>query len=448
MLPVPTRDDLRATARLAAPIVVVQVGWQLMGVVDALMVGHVSPAALAAVSIGNLLWFNVQVLAFGLLMALDPIIAQAFGAGDRDGVSLGVQRGLVLAVLASALVSALLWPAEQLLIWLRQPADVIPLAAEWMRWGILGVLPLNVFTVGRQTLQAQNIVRPVIVATVVANLANVGLNWVFIYGNLGVEPMGVVGSAHSTWISRWLMAAMVWVAGWETLGPAVRPWRRAALDRAALWKMTVIGTPIGVQWFFEGFAFGVVTIWAGWLGTAVLAGHEVALNLAALTFMMPLGVSGAAAALVGQAIGRGDLDGARREAAAAFVIGVGSMAIGAVLFLALPRLLASAYTPDPATLAVAVALIPIAGAFQLFDGTQAVAGGVLRGSGDTRWPAVMHFAGFWGFGVPTSWWLGLHTPLGARGLWWGLVAGLAAAAVLQVLRVRRRLSGPVSRTTV
>jgi MATE family multidrug resistance protein len=448
MLPIPTREDLRATARLATPIVIVQVGWQLMGVVDALMVGHVSPAALAAVSIGNLLWFNVQVLAFGLLMALDPIIAQAFGAGDRDGVSLGVQRGVVLAVLASVVVGALLWPAEQLLVWLRQPADVIPLAAEWMRWGIIGVLPLNLFTVGRQTLQAQNIVRPVIVATVVANLANVALNWVFIYGNLGVEPMGVVGSAHSTWISRWLMAVMVWAAGWETLGPAVRPWRRAALDRVALWKMTVIGVPIGVQWFFEGFAFGVVTIWAGWLGTAVLAGHEVALNLASLTFMMPLGVSGAAAALVGQAIGRGDLDAARREAAAAFVIGVGSMAVGAVLFLALPRVLAAAYTPDAATLAVAITLIPIAGAFQLFDGTQAVAGGVLRGSGDTRWPAVMHFAGFWGVGVPVSWWLGLHTPLGARGLWWGLVAGLAAASVLQVLRVRRRLAGPIARTTI
>lgn len=448
LLPAPTRADLRATWRLAAPIVVVQVGWQLMGVIDALMVGRVSPAALAAVSIGNLLFFNVQVVAFGLLMALDPIVAQATGAGDREGVALGVQRGLVLALASSVAIIAVLWPAEWILTTLRQPADVIPLATPYLRWGLLGVVPLNLFTVGRQTLQAQGIVRPVIIATVAANLVNVGLNWVLIYGNLGAPALGVVGSAHATWVSRLFLCVGVWWAGWSVLRGAVRPWHREATALAPLGRMLWLGLPIGVQWFFEGFAFGVVTIWAGWLGTVTLAGHEVALNLASLTFMVPLGVSGAAAALVGQAIGRGDADGARREASAAFVIGVGVMVASGIAFVAVPSVLAGWYTRDVQTLAIASALIPIAGAFQLFDGTQAVAGGVLRGSGDTRWPAVMHFAGFWGIGVPISWWLGLHTPLGARGLWWGLVAGLAAAAVLQGWRVRRRFTGPLVRTRV
>lgn len=447
-LALPTRADLRATWQLAAPIVVVQVGWQLMGVVDALMVGHVSPQALAAVSIGNLVFFNVIVIAFGILMALDPIVSQAVGAGDRAGVALGVQRGVVLAVMTSTVIGAALWPSEAILRGLRQPDDVVPLAADWLRWSIIGVLPLTLFTVARQALQAQQRVRPVVVATVVANIANVGLNWVFIYGNLGMPPMGVVGSAHSTWISRWLMAAMVWAAGWSVLRDAVRPWQRAALGAASLGRMLRLGLPIGVQWFFEAFAFGLVTVWAGWLGTTTLAGHEVALNLASLTFMVPLGVSGAASALVGHAIGRGDMPGARRDAAAAFGIGVGVMAISAVLFLALPMGLARLYTPDPATHTVAVALIPIAGAFQLFDGTQAVCGGILRGSGDTKVPALMHFLGFWGVGVPMSWWLGLHTSLGARGLWFGLVGGLVAAAGLQFLRVRQRLGRDIARTTV
>lgn len=446
MLPRPTRRDLAATLRLAWPIVVVQLGWQAMPVVDALMVGRLSPTALAAVSIANLLWFNVQVVAFGALMALDPVVAQAHGAGDREGVALGTQRGLLLAACWTLPVAAVLWPAEWWLRVFRQPDEVIPLAADWMRWSLLGVLPLNVFTVARQTLQARGIVRPVVVATIAANVLNALLDYALIFGHWGAPALGVTGSAHATWVSRWAMAAMVWWAGWPMLREAVRPWHPAAAMRAALWRLTTLGVPIGVQWFFEGFAFGMVTIWAGWLGTVVLAGHEIALNLAALTFMMPLGVAGAAAALVGQAVGRGDHEGARREASAALVLGVGVMGVSAVAFVAIPGALAAAYTTDAATRAIAVALLPIAGAFQLFDGLQAVSGGILRGSGDTRWPAAMHFAGFWGIGVPVSWWLGLHTPLGARGLWWGLVAGLGGAGLLQLLRIRHRLRRPIART--
>jgi multidrug resistance protein, MATE family len=446
--PVPTREDLRATWQLAAPIVLVQVGWQLMGFVDALMVGRVSPTALAAVSVGNLVFFNVQVLAFGILMALDPLVSQAVGARDETGVALGVQRGVLLALGLSVLIGAALWPAEWLLSALDQPADVVPLASEWLRWSILGVIPLNLFTVGRQTLQARQLVRPVLVATLVANVVNIACNWVLIYGNLGAPAMGVVGSAHSTWISRWLMAIMVWWAGWPVLRTSVRPWQRSAFALGPLLRTLWLGLPIGVQWFFEAFSFGLVTIWAGWLGTATLAGHEIALNLASLTFMIPLGVSGAAASLVGNAIGRGDLDAARRETSAAFIIGVGIMAGCAALFLTLPGWLAGRYTTDATTFAIGAALIPIAGAFQLFDGTQAVAAGILRGSGDTKWPAVLHFLGFWGCGVPLSWYWGVHGPYGATGLWWGIVAGLCGAATLQTLRVRWRMRGPIARTTV
>ena len=186
----------------------------------------------------------------------------------------------------------------------------------------------------------------------------------------------------------------------------------------------------------------------GWMGTASLAGHEIALNMAAMTFMVPLGISGAAAAVVGRAIGRGDMNAARRDALAAIVCGVGFMALTAVVFLAAPHWLATRYTGDLATVAVAASLLPLAGAFQIFDGLQAVTSGVLRGTGDTRIPAILHLVAFWGLGVPLGAYLGFETTLRERGLWVGLVVGLAAAAVLQTSRVIVRLRGNIARVTV
>ena len=209
--------------------------------------------------------------------------------------------------------------------------------------------------------------------------------------------------------------------------------------------MMRIGIPIGIQWFFESFAFGLTALFMGWMGTASLAGHEIALNMAAMTFMVPLGISGAASAVVGPTIGRGDMPSARRDAAAAIVCGVGFMCISAVIFMAFPHQLATLYTHEVATVTVAVALIPLAGWFQVFDGLQAVTSGVLRGTGDTRVPAVLHMIAFWGIGIPLGAWLGFRTPLRERGLWIGLVAGLAAAAVLQSLRVIWRMRGAASR---
>jgi MATE family multidrug resistance protein len=203
-----------------------------------------------------------------------------------------------------------------------------------------------------------------------------------------------------------------------------------------------------VQWFFEGFAFGLTTLFMGWMGTASLAGHEITLNMAALTFMVPLGISGAAAAVVGRAIGRGDMLAARRDALVAIACGVGFMAASAAVFIAIPQFLAGLYTKEAATFAVAISLIPIAGVFQIFDGTQAVTSGVLRATGDTRVPAILHLVAFWGIGIPLGAYLGFGTVLRERGLWWGLVAGLAAAAFLQSWRVRVRLSKDIARVQI
>jgi MATE family multidrug resistance protein len=288
----------------------------------------------------------------------------------------------------------------------------------------------------------------VVIATAVANVLHVVLSYALMFGRLGAPALGVEGSAYAMAASRWSMFLVLLWAGWPELKSTLRPWRDRAWEWAPMRRMLGLGAPLAAQYFFEAFAFGLVTIWAGWLGMTTLAGHEIALNLASVTFMVPLGVSGAGAALVGNAVGRGDQDGVRREAAAVLVLGVGFMGASALAFVLAPAFFAGLYTNDATTLAVALSLLPIAGAFQLFDGLQVVCGAILRGTGETRTPMLMHFLGFWGAGVPTSWWLGLHAGWGARGLWWGLVAGLVFAGALQFSRVIVRLKGPIARLNI
>ena len=435
-------------ARFAMPIVFINLGLQAMGVVDALMVGQLGGAAIAAVALGNFYFFNASVFGMGLLCAIDPVVAQAVGAGDHHGVARGVQRGFVLAALVSVVVYLALLPVEWLLLTLDQPPDVVKDTAVYTHRRALAIVPFFAFSVFRQTLQAMGPVRHILIAAAVANVVNILVNWLLIFGHAGAPALGVEGAGYATAASTWVMALVLLTLAWPLLRPAIRPWRRETLHWGPFSRMLRIGMPIGVQWFFESFAFGVTALFMGWMGTASLAGHEIALNLAAMTFMVPLGISGAAAAVIGRAIGRSDMPAARRDAIAAIACGGGVMCISGVVFIVAPQWLATRYTTEAATVAVAVSLIPLAGMFQVFDGLQAVTSGVLRGTGDTRVPAMLHLIAFWGIGIPLGMYLGFRTPLRERGLWMGLVAGLAAAAVLQSLRVVNRLRLDIGRVVV
>jgi MATE family multidrug resistance protein len=435
-------------ARLAAPIVLINVGLQSMGAVDMLMVGRLGGAAIAAVALGNFYFFNVSIFGIGLLMSLDPVVAQAVGAGAHDDVARGIQRGLVMSVIIASVVFAALMPAEWILRTLGQPTDVVGPTGQYVRFRALGVLPFFLFNAGRQALQALGSVRSVVAAVVLANFVNAAANWVLIDGRLGAPALGVRGSGLATATAMWSMTVLLWVFSRDALAPHIRPWRRESLAWSPMQRTLRIGIPIGTQFFFESFAFGLTALFMGWMSTASLAAHEIALNMAALTFMVPLGISGSAAAVVGRAIGRGDMHGARRDAFAAVVCGVGFMCVSAAVFVTAPVWLATRYTTESATVAIAVSLIPLAGMFQVFDGLQAVTSGVLRGTGDARIPAMLHLAAFWGVGVPLGAALGFGTALRERGLWLGLVAGLAAAAFLQSWRVLVRLRGVITRVTV
>jgi len=434
----PTRADFVALSRLAGPLVLIQVGTMLMGVVDTIMVGRVSAAALAAVALGNMYFFAISIFGMGVLFALDPIIAQALGARDELAVRRGLQRGLVLSVVLAVPITLVLLTVRPVLELVNQPADVIPNAAGYVYRNALSVWPFYVFVVLRQTLQAHHRVMPIVITIVVANVVNVALNYSWIYGNFGFPAMGVIGSAWATTVSRWLMAVLLIALGWSTLKRYVVERAPNLLDVKPLWRMLRLGLPIGAQMMLEGGAFNIMALLMGWLGVVQVAAHQIALNLASLTFMVPLGVSSAAAVIVGHAVGRSDADGVRRSTVASLAVGAGFMLFTAVLFIASPELLARMYTPDIAVIALAALLLPIAGVFQVFDGLQVVAIGLLRGLGDTRTPMIVNVVGFWCIGMPVSLWLGFGLDYGAVGLWWGLVVGLVIVALFLIARVRRR----------
>jgi MATE family multidrug resistance protein len=302
------------------------------------------------------------------------------------------------------------------------------------------VLPFFLFIVLRQSLQSMHLTRPIMITIVVANLANAALNWVLIFGHLGAPQLGVVGSAWATTLSRWILVLLLLALTWRTLKPHLLPIRPEIWQWAPLARMLRLGIPIGCQYTLEFGAFAFVALMMGWLGTRAMAGHQVAINLASLTFMVPLGVADAASILVGHAVGREDLPGTRGAARAALLCGIGFMSCTAVVFLSLPGPLARLYTTELSVLVVAMGLIPLAGVFQVFDGTQVVAGGILRGLGETKVAMLVNLLGYWLFGLPISYLLGFVLQLGPAGLWYGLVLGLAATATILLVRVRMALA--------
>ena len=444
----PRRPDLEAMMRLALPVVVVQVGMMLIGVVDTMVVGRLSSEALAAVALGHVMLMAVYSFGIGLLLALDPLVSQAVGAGDKVAIRRSMQRGMILAIGLMVPSTLILMPVETLLILLRQPPETVPLAAAYVRICIPGLLPFYGFFVLRQSLQAMGRLRPIVVTIVVVNLFNLVADWALVFGAGPIPQLGPIGSAWATTAARTLFFVVLMIAARKDLGPFLGRFDRAVLRLQPLWRMVRLGAPIGFQVQLEIVAFAVIALLMGGLGTVQMAAHQVTINLASLTFMVPLGVSSAAAILVGRAIGAGDGVGARRAASAGLLIGAGFMSLMAALFIGAPRILATAYTSVEEVVVLAAVLIPVAGYFQIFDGLQVVSAGVLRGAGDTRAPLFVNIVGFWFIGLPTSLVLAFKLGYGPTGLWWGLVVGLGVVAAFLLTRVAWKFRGQIARIAV
>lgn len=444
----PTAGDLRALAALALPVMSVEMGMMGMHVVDSLFMGHLSATALAAVSLGLVYYFTVVVIGMGTLVGMDALVSQAVGAGDTPGVRRALQRGLLLAALLCVPLALMLWPTAWVLRALHQPAEIIPIATRVVHISILGLPGALAFVVLRQTLQAMERLRPIVLTVVLANVVNAICNWLLVTGHLGAPALGTDGSALSSVIGRTALPLLLLWLGRDVFLPLLRERDPLLFRMEPLRRMLRVGLPVGVQYLLEVGVFNAVALLMGAQAASTLAAHQVAINLASFTFMMPLGIGAAASVLVGQAIGRGDAGAARRAAAAALTAGMIASALTTAIFLTMPTLLATAYVREPAVIALAASLIPLAGVFQLFDGLQAVAGGALRGAADTRAAMIANILGFWAIGLPFGLFLSFRMQMGPAGLWWGLVAGLAAVAAVLVVRLHNRFSGPLTRVHV
>jgi MATE family multidrug resistance protein len=443
----PQRADLEAMIRLAVPVVIVQVGMMLFGVVDTMVVGRLSSQALAAVALGHIAVITVSSFGVGVLLGLDPLLNQALGARDQTSFRRSVQRGFAISVGLMVPSVAILVPIGPILSLLGQPPEIVPLAAGYAHISLPGLLPFYCWVVLRLTLQAMGRLRPIVATVIAVNLFNLVADWVLVFGAGPIPQLGPLGSAWASTIARTLLFVILLVVDRWDLWPLLR-FDREAFRLQPLLRTVRLGVPIGFQLQLEIVAFTVIALLMGGMGTTVMAAHQVAINLASLTFMVPLGVAQATAVRVGNAIGAGNSDGARRAASSGLLLGAGFMALTAVLFIGLPGGLARAYTSVDEVRFLAATLIPIAGFFQVFDGLQVVSAGVLRGAGDTRAPLVINLVGFWLIGLPASLLLGFTFGLGPQGLWWGLVVGLGAVGFILLGRVSARLRGAIERVAL
>lgn len=401
-----------------------------MNVVDTIMVGDLGASAIGAIAIGGSAFYSLAIFGMGLLLGLDTLVAQSYGAGNRDDC----HRSLAQAVYIALLLTPPLMLIFALLPWAFRPAgldeSVSTLGAQFIRNLSYSTLPLLLYGAFRRYLQATGHVRPVTFALVSANVVNWLFNWLLIKGHWGMPALGVAGSALSTVLARLYMAVTLgcfiwWFERDLNPGPA-NIFRR--FERARVAHLLRIGFPAATQILLEISAFGTAAFLAGRLAPVALAAHQIAISVAALSYMIPLGISSAAAVTVGHAIGAREWMTARRRGFIAIGVGVVAAVSAAVLFLTCPLAILRIYTRDSAILAVAVKLLALAAAFQIFDSVQTVTTGALRGLGNTHAAMLINLGGYWLLGLPVGWLLCFRYGFGVYGIWWGLTISLAVIA--------------------
>jgi len=447
--------ELRELLRLAVPIAGAQAGIALMGVVDTAVVGRLGAAALGAVGLANGIFFAVAVIGIGTVMGLDPLIAQAFGAQDRPRTRVLVWQGAWLSMIVSAVLAVPLAFAPGLIDLAGIEPEVARGAKQFLWARLPGLFPLLLFVGLRAYLQAAAVVRPLLVATVLANVANFLLDLLLVFGGASlpawsgplryVPAMGPAGSGLATTLCSVLQAGVLLAAAAALRDPIAPP---RSPDRRDLRAAARIGIPVGLQMGAEVGVFALVGVLAGRLGQMSIAAHQVAISLASFTFCAAVGVGNAASVRVGWAIGARDSRAARRSGLTAFAAGASIMALSALAFWVFPRQVASLLSDRADVVAASAPLLAVAAVFQISDGVQAVGAGVLRGAGDTRFAFLANLVGHYAVGLPVAVALGLLWGHGVIGLWWGLCAGLTAVAVAllsRFLRLSSREIAPLER---
>jgi MATE family multidrug resistance protein len=439
------RVELTLMARLSVPVALSQLGMMTMGAVETLMVGHLGATELAACALGNVWEWTWLCLGLGLVMGIDPLISQAHGRGDGPGTALALQRGIVLGLIVSVPVCVGLVFTREGLGFLGQDPVVAEVAGRYNLYKLPTAPCYLVYSALRQYLQGRTLMLPVTVVMWIGNAVHALLTWVLVFGKLGVPALGIIGAAvsESVTFSLLVFGLILAIRVFGLHRGAWRSWRRDSFAWYGLVQTVRLGVPIGMQIAFEAWAFSIATFMAGWLGRGAVGSHQIVLNLSALAFMIPLGVSQGAATRVGNLVGAGDSEGLRAAVGAAMILGAGVMVPPALVFSVFNEQLAALYSSDPEVIRLASQILPIAAAFQLCDGSQVVAGGVLRGMGRPDAGALLSLLGYYVAALPLAYVAAFVWGYGLIGIWSALAFGLTIVATALMILVRRASRHPL-----
>jgi len=432
---------------MAAPMALTELGWLTMGFVDTVMVGRLpdSATAIGAVSLGSTLFITIGFFGSGIMLGLDTLVSQAYGADNVKECHHIMWNALYLTLALAPLMMGLALATLPFFPHFGLAPALVAQTVPFLRALLWSALPLALYFMLRRYLQAMGIVAPVVFALVSANLVNLLGNWALVYGHLGLPKMGVPGAGWATCISRTYMtlvlaSAVVYYDRKRKSGL----WKASRrLDWDRIRQILHLGLPATLQLLMEVGGFTCATFLIGKLGAVPLAGHQIALNVASFTYMVPLGIGSAAAIRVGQAIGARDVAAAARAGWTALLFSVSFMSCAGLGLLLFSHQIARVYSPEADVVQAGATLLLVAAIFQLFDGMQVVATGALRGAGSTRTAFVANLLGYWVIGLPLGGWLCFSMKLGAVGMWIGLcvalvLIGIALTAVWQ--RMIHRLS--------
>lgn len=430
------RSEIRANLHLAVPVMLSQLGHVMMGVADNVMVGKLGATSLAAAGLANVA-FNVLLLfGIGVSYAITPLVAQAAGEKDDAGVSNILKHGLAINVLTGCSLVVVVFFGKQALYFIGQPADVVELAIPYLNIVTVSIIPVLIFQTFRQLSEGLSNTRLAMIIVLSANVLNIALNYILIYGHLGFPVLGLNGAGYATLASRLVMG--MGIAWYVYQSPVFRSYRigfqLGNYSRKLFSKMLHIGVPAGLQFIFEVAAFDFSLVMMGWIGTQALAAHQIAINLATISYMTTSGLAAAATIRVGQELGKNDIVRLRHTAFVIIRMALVWMSGWAVVFIVGRSLLPSFYVQDAEVLSIAAPLVVIAGLFQLSDGLQVVSVGALRGLQDVKIPSLLIFISYWIIALPLGYWMAFVLGWGAIGIWSGLLIGLTLVALAVTYR--------------
>lgn len=427
---------------LAGPIVVSQLGHMATHIADSVIVGQFAGTIpLAAVSLVNSLFMMVLVIGLGISYGLTPLIAQASGRSDKDECGRLLSNSLIINIVTGIFLYAVIhFGTLGIIDHLGQSADVVHHAKPYLAYLALSIVPLMIFQTFKQFAEGLGFTAQAMRISIIGNVINIILGIIFVKGMFGMAPMGVKGVGLSTLIDRSIMAV---VMGLYVLRSAhfkayLQKFRFTFLEKVRSMQIIRIGAPVAMQYIFEISAFSGAAVLIGTIGTEQQAAHQVAISLAALTYMVASGVASAATIKTGNYFGQKNFTHLRLSAITSYHVVILFMTCTALLFIFASSLLPFLYTQDMKVVEIAAQLLIIAGFFQLFDGTQVVGLGVLRGIGDVNVPTYITFLSYWIIGIPLGYLFGIRLGLGVNGIWYGLTTGLLAASVLLFMRFQRR----------